>query len=53
MLLGRLDWDKSPHNAIPHCFTMDRTYIASRALQLFNLEKMCSEYIAAYEKAIN
>lgn len=42
------DYVEGRHH-IEKCFTMDRSYIASRARQLFNYTNMSQGYIAAYQ----
>jgi glycosyltransferase involved in cell wall biosynthesis len=40
------------YHRMEECFAMDRTYVASRARQLFNYRTMANKYAAAYETVI-
>jgi glycosyltransferase involved in cell wall biosynthesis len=40
------------YHQIEACFAMDRTYIATRARQLFNYKVMTRQYIEAYNKVL-
>lgn len=40
------------YHHLEECFAMDRTYIASRARQLFNYRTMVNQYVAAYKQVL-
>lgn len=46
------DFVEGTHH-LKECFDMDRSYIASRARQLFNYQTMTARYIDAYQKVID
>jgi glycosyltransferase involved in cell wall biosynthesis len=41
------------YHQIDACFEMDRSYIASRARQLFNYQNMTESYLKAYQHVLN
>lgn len=41
------------YQVLKDCFEMDRTYIASRARQLFHYKTMTKQYLTAYSKVIS